>query len=247
MHDQFDADLAADGVGSLRPSARAEGRELHPGLPVHLSRLLGAPVGRARDAAWTAFLEQYSRLLLKTVRRASAGHDEAMDRYAFILEQLRSDDFRRLRAFTADGRGRFTTWLVVVARRLCVDHRRRVHGRPQSPVEPGGAEPADRIVRRNLVTLVAGEIDLERLEDHRSSRPDDVVFESERHDALAEALNSLDPADRLLVTLRFEDDVPMSRIGPIVGLESRFQVHRRLKWILGQLRDRLRERGFTRP
>lgn len=246
MNDQFAPDLAADQVRSLPLPDRADERGGLPVLPAQLSRLVNAPKGRARDAAWTDFLKQYSRLLLKTVRRASTSHDEAMDRYTFILEQLRRDDFRRLRAFTADGRGRFTTWLVVVARRLCVDHRRRVHGRPQGTVEPGDAEPAERVVRRNLVTLLAGELDLDRLEDHRSPRPDDVVYEAERHDALVAALSGLDEADRLLLTLRFEDDVPMSRIGPIVGLASRFQVHRRLKTILARLREQLRERGFNR-
>jgi len=246
MDHQFDADLAAILIGSHPRTARSDGRGRRPDLPVHLSRLLDEAAGMAREAAWAEFLKQYSRLLLKAARRASIGHDETMDRYTFILEQLRSDDFRRLRAFEADGRGQFTTWLVVVARRLCVDHQRRVHGRPQGKDESGGAEPIQRVARRNLLTLVADEIDLERLEDHRSRRPDDIVCKTELHDALEKALGSLDEADRLLLTLRFEDDVPMSRIGPIVGLESRFQVHRRLKAVLAQLREKLREAGITR-
>jgi DNA-directed RNA polymerase specialized sigma24 family protein len=49
-----------------------------------------------------------------------------MDGYAYVLEALRSDDYRRLRAYAADGRSKFSTWLVVVARRLCLDlHLRR--------------------------------------------------------------------------------------------------------------------------
>ena len=44
-----------------------------------------------------------------------------MDHYAFMLDRLQEDGFHRLRAFAGDGRGQFTTWLVVVARRLCVE------------------------------------------------------------------------------------------------------------------------------
>lgn len=247
MDDQFDADLAADTVGSFQPTARVDVRGTQPRLPAGLSMLLGASSGRARDDAWSDFLSQYSRLLLKVVRRASTGHDEAMDRYAFILEQLRCDDFRRLRAFTADDRGKFTTWLVVVARRLCVDHHRHVHGRPQTATGSEDSAPLDRVARRNLIDLLAGEFDLEQVEDDRSPRPDASVLDGERHEALVGAVGALDEMDQLLLTLRFEDDLPVARIGPILGLQSRFQVHRRLKAVLAQLREALRERGFGPP
>jgi len=47
-----------------------------------------------------------------------------MDRYAFVLDRLRARNFRRLRRFQPRGSARFTTWLVLVSRRLCLDHRR---------------------------------------------------------------------------------------------------------------------------
>lgn len=56
-------------------------------------------------------------------RRFRGGHDAAMDRYAYMLAQLRCSDFTPLQCHAADGRSAFTTWLVVVARRLCLDHR----------------------------------------------------------------------------------------------------------------------------
>jgi RNA polymerase sigma factor (sigma-70 family) len=244
MTDQFDADLAAGRAGFLQPAGRTHGHDAQPALPVHLSRLLHAPREAARSDAWADFLRKYSKLILKVTRRASASHDEAMDRYAFILDQLRQDDFRRLRAFAADGRGKFTTWLVVVARRLCVDHHRQQRGRPQAADDPGGTASLERAARRNLVDLLGADFDLELMEDGRSARPDAAVMDSEQRNALIESLNSLDDADRLLLTLRFEDDLPLARIGPIVGLDSRFQVHRRLKTVLAQLREALLDRGF---
>src|ERR1041385_3155256 len=70
-----------------------------------LQSLLVAPDPEARDAAWSAFLEEHSRLILHVARSLSRDDDAVMDRYAFVIAALRADDFRRLRAYLADGRG----------------------------------------------------------------------------------------------------------------------------------------------
>jgi signal transduction histidine kinase len=51
--------------------------------PLH--RLLAAKSPEDCDAAWADFLDQHSKLILHTARRASAGHDDVMDRYTFVL------------------------------------------------------------------------------------------------------------------------------------------------------------------
>lgn len=214
-------------------------------VPTQVSRLLTASGDGAQDDAWADFLEHYSKLLLQTARRASADADESMDRYTFILDQLRDNDFRRLRSFAAEGRGKFTTWLVVVARRLCVDHHRRAFGRPQAARESSHAQSAEHTARRNLATLVAAAVDPDQLEDSRSRSPDSAVLEHERRAALSHALSTLDETDQLLLTLRFDDELPIQTIAPMVGLRSRFQVHRRLNAVLTQLRGVLQEQGFT--
>jgi RNA polymerase sigma factor (sigma-70 family) len=161
------------------------------------------------------------------------------------LEKLREDDFRRLRAFAANGRGKFTTWLVVVARRLCVDHHRHQYGRPQAVQDPGHADAVAQTTRRNLLDLIANEIDVDGLEDEGSPHPDAEVLSAERRRILKESLATLDVADRLLLTLRFEDDISVEKIAPMIGLQSRFQVHRRLRHVLEQLRRKLIDRGMT--
>src|SRR5688572_14416739 len=99
-------------------------------LPPELERLLDSAAHRGDpDEAWAALVAKYSRLLMTVARDVAPGHDAAMDAYAFVLERLREDDCRRLRGFVADGRSSFTTWLVVVTRRLCVDHYRQRYGR----------------------------------------------------------------------------------------------------------------------
>lgn len=216
-------------------------------VPPQLAAVLEASDDVNRRLAWAAFLEAYSALLLATARRTVASHDGAMDRYAFILDQLRESDFHRLRAFAGGGRGQFTTWLVVVARRLCVDHHRHTHGRLQGAEESSAAETAERIARRNLIDLVAGEVDWDGIADGRTPQPDAAIVREERRAAIEQVVGQLDVADQLLLTLRFEDDLPMAEIGPIVGLRTRWQVHRRLKAVLAELRAGLHARGIDEP
>ncbi len=214
-------------------------------IPPHLAAVLDASDDVTRSRAWAAFLDEYSKLLLNVTRRIVGSHDGAMDRYAFILDQLRDNEFHRLRAFAADGRGKFTTWLVVVARRLCVDHHRHTHGRLQAQTDSSTPHSLEHITRRNLVDLVASEIDWEQMRDGKRPPPDAKVLLEERRAALRGVVEDLDVADRLLLTLRFEDDVPLAKIGPMIGLESRWQVHRRLSAVLARLREGLEARGIT--
>ena len=95
---------------------------------------------------------------------SAAGHDEAMERYSYILEKLREGDFHRLRAFQADGRARFSTWLTVAARRLCLDHHRTRYGRNRPDRDPEEAEPL-RVIRRRLADSLSTEVDTDRLPD----------------------------------------------------------------------------------
>ena len=91
-----------------------------------------AETAAERERAWSEFLEVHSGLMLHVARSLGGGHDDVMDRYTFMLESLERDDYRRLRGFVADGRCTFSTWLIVVSRRLCLDHHRKRYGRLQS-------------------------------------------------------------------------------------------------------------------
>ena len=213
-------------------------------IPIPLLSLLQARDEGAQNGAWSGFLDEYSDILLKAARRASFDHDGALDHYSYMLEQLRRDRFRRLRAYQGDSRGKFTTWLVVVARRLCVDHHRQTHGRLQTPAE-SPARSLEQAVRHHLADLIADDIDLDQVTDGKFPSPDALVLAEERRRALQDAIGSLDVADRLLLTLRFKDEIAVDHIAPMVGLRNRFQVHRRLKAVLAQVRRALEDHGFA--
>lgn len=166
-----------------------------------------------------------------------------MDGYAFVLQALREDGCRRLRAYVPDGKTKFTTWLVVVARRLVLDYFRQRYGRSRSQDDAARDEHA---ARRRLEDLVAEEIDPDQLAV-ASSGPDASLRQAELMDALRRALDELDPADRMLLALRFADDRPIRDIARALGLPSVFHVYRRLGGALSALRRALARRGVEGP
>lgn len=210
-------------------------------LPASLSRLFEASEEK-RDDAWTAFLEAYSERILKTARSLGGDDDAVMDRYVFVLEELARNDFGRLREYTADRRAKFSTWLAIVARRLCIDHHRKVYGRAPAT----GSNPrSNPTARRRLVDLVGSELALETLPAPRSDRPDRRLEGAERREALQAAVAGRAPDERLLLALRFEEELTAREIAELMHLPTPFHVYRRLNKVLEKLRNELQRRGIT--
>jgi RNA polymerase sigma factor (sigma-70 family) len=214
------------------------------GTPDVLSRLLAANTSASQEDAWAAFVAAHSRLILHVARSLGGDHDAAMDRYARILEQLRRDDCHRLRAFAADGRSEFSTWLVVVAQRICLDHHRHLYGRGRAATDAGVGTGANHATRRRLVDLVAADVDLDSLADAGRPEAADAIDAVDLSVLLDAALATLAPADRLLIKLRFEDDLPMPEIARQLGFPTRFHAYRRLARVLGELRPALQRVGM---
>ncbi|HMA20167.1 MAG TPA: hypothetical protein VKO87_05160, partial [Gemmatimonadaceae bacterium] len=55
---------------------------------------------------------------------------------------------------------------------------------------------------------------------------------------------SLEPSDRLLLTLRFDDALSAAEIATIMRMPSQFHVYRRINAVLADLRARLKSRGY---
>lgn len=205
-----------------------------------LTSLLATAEPEDRARAWAAFLARYSPALLHACRSMSGDHDRVMDRYAFVVEALERDDFRRLRTYLTEGRGEFTTWLLVVARRLCLDHHRHRYSRLQSN---GTEAAASRSSRRKLTDLLGDELGLVTLRS-RDANPDERLQQSELAVALAAVLDQLDPADRLLLRLRFAEDLSAGEIARVLERSSPSVVYRRLGKVLSTLRMELQQRGI---
>jgi len=206
--------------------------------PPELTRLFTASDPPTHDAAWAAFVTTHSRLLLHTARSLNHDYDAAMDGYAYVLEALRSDDYRRLRAYAADGRSKFSTWLVVVARRLCLDFHRKRYGRARE-VGPDSREL--RATRRRLVDLIGSEIDPDL--GPAATDPAIELHARDRSTAIEGALRTVSARDRLLLALRFEDELSAREIAQVMGFATPFHVYRRLNALLADLREALHTRG----
>lgn len=205
-----------------------------------LQRLLAAESVADEERAWRDFAATYSRLLLHATRSVAANHDDAMDSYARILEHLRADRFARLRAYVADGRSKFSTWLVVVARRLTLDQLRQTYGRPRGERSDGAK--LEQAFRRRLRDLAGDDVELEAIPGSDDT-PDAALRSDDLRAALAAAVDSLDPADRLLLSLRFDDDLSAPEIARILHVPTPFHVYRRIDHILTALRRELAARG----
>lgn len=107
-------------------------------LPPTLFRLHVAREVAERDDAWTAFLAAHSDVVLHTCRSTIRDYDAAMDAYAFVIEALRENDFRRLRAYAPDNKTKFRTWLVAATRGLALDSFGHDARRPR------GEQPRER-------------------------------------------------------------------------------------------------------
>ena len=211
-------------------------------LPDEIVNFLHGETHDSREDSWTSFLARHNRLLLRVAYAAAPNREDAMDAYAVVLEQLREHNGRRLRAYRADGRSKFTTWLVVVARRICVDYLRQKYGRYElgSP----GEDNVDRFRRLALAHLGGGDVDPAVIADDNAAQPDGDLRMQELRARLEEAVRELNADDRLLLKLRYDDDLSASAIARLVRLPTAFHVYRRLNGLLAQLRARLSAHGI---
>jgi RNA polymerase sigma factor (sigma-70 family) len=195
---------------------------------------------------WSAFLREYSRALLHVARVQSSSYDDMMDRYEYILAQLRANNYQRLRKYDSDNKTQLVTWLYVVAKRLCIDYHRQRYGRDRSEME-SPVQSAEREARRCLVDLMVDELIPQATPDDSMLDPETRLCMRETHEALETAVASLTPQDQLLITLRFVDGRSVREIARTLHYRTPFQVYRRLKTLLASLRQKLEAEGVFSP
>jgi RNA polymerase sigma factor (sigma-70 family) len=203
----------------------------HPRPPVLKELLEHAGTSRG-EVMWTQFLAEFNKLILRVCHSFGGDHDAVMDRYSLVIEHLRRDSFRALRAFDPEGPGRFTTWLTVVVRRVCLDERRKRYGRRQA--NTNDAEQQEK-TRRDLADLVAADVDPLQIAD-TAALPDAVTARAELHGVLHAALAELDAESRLILRFRYEQDLSVPEIARLIGAPTPFHVYRRIDKLLAGLR-----------
>lgn len=220
-----------------------EPSDTRPTVPRELVAILNAASEAALEEAWTSFVAGFTDTMLRVVRSLGGEHDLHMDRYTFVLERLRENGCCRLRAYARPGAGEFQPWLIVVARRLCLDHYRQLYGRARDATGCTVAQ-GDRAGRRRLVDLLAEKVDASLIPASARDAPDEVLARAERTRALESALAVLPPRDRLLLALRFTEELSAREITRLMKFPTLFHVYRRLNSVLGILRGTLKAQGL---
>jgi RNA polymerase sigma factor (sigma-70 family) len=209
--------------------------------PVSLTQLLDASDNANREAAWEELIGRHTRLIMAVARSLGGDHDAAMERYSYVLGKLREWNFRRLRSFDPNAGATFSTWLTVTARRLCLDLHRSKYGRHRAHDDDKSS--VLRAARRALNDSFSSDVDTDTLSDGNDTA-ESALIRFHRDECLRSELSRLTPRERLLLTLRFEDDLPAAKIASVVGLPTPFHVYRKINAILAKLRDQLHARGI---
>ena len=82
------------------------------------------------DHAWDSFLERFNKLIMAVIRKLVSDHDETMEIYAHVLENLKKDNYKKLTSYFDQHRDySFESWIAVVVRNCCFDWFRREKGR----------------------------------------------------------------------------------------------------------------------
>ena len=137
---------------------------------------------KGEKAAWDAFVQKYSNLVYHTIRKTLAsnsgqrGNHDIEELYQEFFANLVKDGCKNLSKFRGDNGCSLVAWLVILARRLTIDYLRA----QRSPT----LEVSDSIASRDPDVL-------------------DVLISDEEELALTEALEELEPQDRLVIELHY--------------------------------------------
>lgn len=260
-----------------------------------VARILRGLASPEPGDAWTEFLTSYAPLVEQVVALFERNPDHVRDCFLFVSERLAKGRFRRLRAFRPEGSARFSTWLRVVMRRLCVDWHRREFGRhrifraldalsrldrevfhglyerglttpevftslmPRFPgISPEQLAESEERLRRCLTSrqrwlLSVRRPRLESLEADPSGRatteaeqlpdgqpnPEARLVLKEQRAALARAISGLPAQERLVIRLRFEEELTLEQMARLLKLKDAYAADRTVRAVLKRLRHTL--------
>ena len=206
---------AADFVTHLlqQPGFAAEEDTLAHARALHLDDLYLATACLQQDeAAWAECGQEHFEFM-----RDFAGRILPRDSAREVTDTVIADLWRRGKLARYEGRSSLRTWLGAVTAHAALNAA-KTHGRAPSVSEATNRSPAAE-------RTTSG-----RPEQQESARLLSVL--------VAEAIAALNPEDRLLLLLHYEQEMPLERIAPLLDT-SKATLSRRLKRIRGDMRQML--------
>lgn len=174
------------------------------------------------ELAFRTLVERYQRpvfsLVLRMVRDRGIAEDVTQEVFVKAWMALSRYDPRR----------RFASWLFKIASNAAIDQLRRKK-LPTTPIET--SEPDQSSI-------------LDRIEDERSESPDTLVKRRELSSALESAVAALRPEYRIVVLLRFREELPYRDIAEATGMPLG-TVKTNLRRARREIEERLRKDGVV--
>lgn len=174
------------------------------------------------ELAFRTLVERYQRpvfsLVLRMVRDRGIAEDVTQEVFVKAWLALARYDPRR----------RFASWLFKIASNAAIDQLRRKK-LPTTSIE--SSDPDHSSI-------------LDRIEDERSESPDTLVKRRELSSALEAAVAALRPEYRLVVLLRFREELPYRDIAEATGMPLG-TVKTNLRRARREIEERLRKDGVV--
>ncbi len=174
------------------------------------------------ELAFRTLVERYQRPVFSLVLRMVRDHGIAED----VTQEVFVKAWMALSRY--DPRRRFASWLFKIASNAAIDQLRRKK-LPTTPIETSDTDQSSI---------------LDRIEDERSESPDTLVKRRELSSALEAAVAALRPEYRLVVLLRFREELPYKDIAEATGMPLG-TVKTNLRRARREIEERLRQDGVV--
>ena len=171
--------------------------------------------------AFEELVERYKQPLANFIYRIVGDATEAED----LAQQAFVQMYGAIRQF--EPRARFSTWLFVIARNLCLNELRRRQRHPAESLEPlmhGEEGDQDRTVARGV-------------EDRQMRRPDERVLSGELWEKAQQAIDQLPENQRTALMLWIETDLSYEQIAEVLQCSLSA-----VKSLIHRARETLRQR-----
>ena len=192
-----------------------------PHGPQDEATLVAEAIGGS-ELAFRTLVERYQRPVFSLVLRMVRDHGIAED----VTQEVFVKAWMALARY--DPRRRFASWLFKIASNAAIDQLRRKK-LPTTPLETSDADQSSI---------------LDRIEDERSESPDTLVKRRELSAALEAAVAALRPEYRLVVLLRFREELPYRDIAEATGMPLG-TVKTNLRRARREIEERLRKDGVV--
>lgn len=176
------------------------------------------------DSAFCEVVRRFSPYIASVLRRYAARTTDREDLRSEVVTKLLANSKRALKAW--EPRASFGTYVATIAARHCMDWLRRKGRLPCATLGSGDDNGSPDHV---LEEIIAADADDE---------PEELMQNHERQESLRLAIDGLSSDDRLVLYLRFDQDLSGVEISEMLGI-SHGAARQRLFRAVRRLEDRI--------